>query len=298
VKRAFIVLCLCLLLFGLTPLAPVTALAQESSTSNQLQLSVVYPKVSGLATSTFTFEVELRNLSEEARYFDLVITGPTQWSIDITPASDTSKKISAIRLEPIKVVAGQTSYGQSIAITATPPAKPVIVEPREYTIKLDVSSGDIKASTELVAVITATYSLKVVPVDGLYNTKANAGKNNWYPVNIQNTGTDAINNIDFLSDKTEGWRVGVSLFGIETLNPQESREVGLTIIPAAKSIPGDYYISFWVIGQQAAAGEQVAGSIDIRVTVEAATVWGWLGLIIIVLIVAGLGYLYVAFRRR
>ena len=291
-KRFFVVLCLCLLLLGLTPLLPVTALAQEGSTSNQLGLSVLYPKVSGLVTDTFTFNVELKNLSDMAHYFDLVITGPTQWSIDITPASDTSKKISAIRLEPITVVAGQTAYGQSITITATPPTQPIIVEPGEYTIKLDVSSGNIKASTELVAVITANYSLKVVPVDGIYNTKANAGKQNWYPVIIQNTGAAAVNNIDFLCDKTEGWKVGVSLFGIETLNPQDTREVGLTIIPPAKSIPGDYYISFWAIGQQAAA------SIDVRVTVETATVWGWLGIIIIVLIVAALGYLYIAFRRR
>jgi uncharacterized membrane protein len=292
VKRFFVVLCLCFLLLGLTPLLPVTALAQEGSTSNQLGLSVLYPKVSGLATDTFTFEVELKNLSGVARYFDLVITGPTQWSIDITPASDTSKKISAIRLEPITVEAGQTAYGQSITITAIPPTKPIIVEPGEYTIKLDVSSGDIKASAELVAVITANYSLKVVPVDGLYNTKANAGKNNVYWVYIQNTGAAAVNNIDFLCDKTEGWKVGVSLSGIDTLNPQDTREVGLTIIPPAKSIPGDYYISFWAIGQQA------AGSVDVRVTVETATVWGWLGLIIIVFIVAGLGYLYIAFRRR
>jgi uncharacterized membrane protein len=270
----------------------VTALAQEGSTSKQLELSVLYPKVSGLVTDTFNFNVELKNFSGVVRHFDLVITGPTQWSINITPASDTSKKISAIRLEPITVVAGQTAYGQSITITATPPTKPIIVEPGEYTIKLDVSSGDIKASTELVAVITDKYSLKVVPVYGLYDTKAEAGKGSAYWVVVQNTGTAAVNNIDFLCDKTEGWKVGVSLFGIETLNPQDSREVGLTIIPPAKSIPGDYYITFWAIGQQAAA------SVDVRVTVETATVWGWLGIIIIVLIVAALGYLYIAFRRR
>lgn len=121
-KRVYIVLCLCLLLGGLIPLVPGTALAQGGSSSNQLELAVRYPKVNGIAGDTFTFEVGIRNRGTVARDFSLVVTAPPQWSTYITPSDDTSKKISALRLAPT----GETDYVQFISVSTTPPTQPVV----------------------------------------------------------------------------------------------------------------------------------------------------------------------------
>lgn len=285
-KRVYIILCLCFLLLGLTPLLPETALAQGSSNSNQLELAVLYPKLSGLVTDTFTFDIGVKNNDTVAHNCDLVISRPSQWTVYINPSGDTTTKISNIRLAP----SGETDYIQYVSVVATPPTQ-TIIEPGEYPIKLDVVSGDIKASLELAAVITAFYNMTIDPVGGLNNTTATAGEGSVFSVDISNLGTASITGIEFSTDMAEGWKVEFSIAGIDSLKAQNDWVVDLTIIPPVKTSPGDYYVTFWAKGQQTEA------KIDIRVIVEAATIWGWAGLIVIVLIVAGLAYLYFAFRR-
>jgi uncharacterized membrane protein len=270
-----------------TAILPTTILAAESTPPGILDIAVLYPKITGLITDTFTFEVGLKNLTEKALNCELTVTGPNMWSIYLTPQSDSTKKISAVRLSPT----GEYNFVEYIEVIVTPPTGTTL-EPGDYPLTFTADSGDATISTELTAVITGSYSLLVVPVNGLYNTTATAGKSSVFSLDVQNWGTASITNIDFFSDKTEGWLIGVSIAGIDELRPGNDQVVDLTIIPPAKSIPGDYYFSFW------AKGLEGAGSADIRVTVETPTMWGWIGLIIIVLILAGMVYLYVAFRRR
>jgi uncharacterized membrane protein len=286
VKRVCVIACTCLLLLS-TAILPSVALAAESTPPGVLDIAVLYPKLNGLVTDTFTFEVGLKNLTDKALNCELIVTAPTMWSIYLTPQSDTTKKISAVRLSPT----GEYDFVEYVEVIVTPPAD-AIIDPGDYAINFTADSGNATISTQLTAVITGSYSLKVVPVNGLYNTTATAGKSSIFSLDIQNHGTAPVTAIDFFSDKTEGWLVGVSIAGIDELRAGDDQVVDLTIIPPAKSIPGDYYFSFW------AKGVEGAGSIDIRVTVEAPTMWGWIGLIIIILILAGMAYLYVAFRRR
>jgi uncharacterized membrane protein len=286
VKRVCVLVCTCLLLLS-TAIMPSVALAAESTPPGVLDIAVLYPKLNGLITDTFTFEVGLKNLTDKALNCALTVTGPNMWSIYMTPQADTTKKISAVRLSPT----GEYDFVEYIEVMVTPPAD-AIIDPGDYPIVFTADSGNATISTQLTAVITGSYSLKVVPVNGLYNTTATAGKGSIFSLDIQNLGTAPVTAIDFFSDKTEGWLVGVSIAGIDKLRAGADQVVDLTIIPPANSIPGDYYFSFW------AKGVEGAGSADIRVTVESPTMWGWIGLIIIILILAGMVYLYVAFRRR
>jgi uncharacterized membrane protein len=286
VKRVYIILCLCVLLLSLTPLLSGIALAQDNSTSDQIELAVLYPKLSGLITDTFTFEVGVKNNDTVAHNCDLVISPPSQWTVYINPSTDTATKISTIRLAPT----GEVNYLQYIYVVAMPPTGSII-EPGEYPIRLDVISGNIKASLDLAAVITAFYNMTINPVGGQNNTTATAGRGSVFSVDISNLGTAPISGIEFSTDMSEGWKVEFSTAGIDSLNAQTDWVVDLTITPPVKCTPGDYYVTFWAKGQQTEA------KIDIRVTVETATIWGWAGLIVILLIVAGLAYLFFAFRR-
>jgi len=268
-------------------LLPGIALAQDSSTSDHLELAVLYPKLSGLITDTFTFEVGVKNNDTVVHNCDLVISRPNQWTVYINPSSsDTATKISTVRLAPT----GEVNFLQYIYVVATPPTESII-EPGEYPIKLDVISGDIKASLELAVVITASYYMTINPVGEQSNTTATAGRGSVFSVDITNAGTGPITGIEFSTDMAEGWKVEFSIAGIDSLKAQTDWVVDLTIIPPVKCPPGDYYVTFWAKGQQTEA------KIDIRVTVETATIWGWAGLIVIVLIVVGLAYLFFAFRR-
>ncbi|MGD0795690.1 MAG: hypothetical protein ABR958_08955 [Dehalococcoidales bacterium] len=56
---------------------------------------------------------------------------------------------------------------------------------------------------------------------------------------------------------------------------------------------GDYMISLQVSGKEASAT-----NMDVRVLVKTPTIWGWVGVFIIVIVVAGLFVIIMRFGRR
>lgn len=226
----------------------------------RIEIAASYPRVQGTVTDTFTFQLELKYYGATARQFDLRITAPSSWTTFATPAYQEGTKISSITLQPIT---STNTYGENIDIKANVTSYP-LPEPGQYKIALEVVSGSVRNSIDLTAEIIASYGMTAAPVSGLYNTKVTAGGSVVYSVEITNTGTAPITNIQFTSDKAQGWQVGVGPVGkIDSLDGGTQQTINLTIIPAPKTIVGDYYITFWVSGTQATQ------SVLIRVTVEA-----------------------------
>ena len=67
----------------------------------------------------------------------------------------------------------------------------------------------------------------------------------------------------------------------------------VNIKPPPETIAGDYQITLRASGSQA-----IAQDLTIRVTVESPTIWGWVGVIIIVLVIASLVVIFMRFSRR
>jgi ABC-2 type transport system ATP-binding protein len=96
-----------------------------------------------------------------------------------------------------------------------------------------------------------------------------------------------------VADKPPGWEITFSPDGADTLAAQETLMVDATITPPDKAISGDYMITLETKSQQ------VFGSnVKVRISVETRAVWGWVGIIIIVLVVVALGYFIMRFSRR
>ena len=124
------------------------------------------------------------------------------------------------------------------------------------------------------------------------NTTATAGKDNFFSIEVANLGTAALDNIKFSSTKPSGWTIEFTPDKIDSLKAIDSQTVDINIKPPTETIAGDYQITIRV------SGEQASEKIDIRVTVETPTIWGWVGVAIIVLVVAGLAYIFMRFSRR
>jgi len=280
--------CVCFLMVSLLAItAPGIALAQEEKEPPEIQIEPIYPKLEAIAGSDFEFEVELSYFrGEEPRDFDLKATAPQGWEAYVTPKYETGKKVSAIRLEPT------FTSPERLRVVASAPFWP-LPEPGEYKITLEVSSGDLKGSTELKAVITAKYLLSVVPVTERYNTKAKPGEDSYFSIEVGNLGTAPIENIKFSTTKPEGWTIEFTPEKIETLDAFDSQTMEVNIKPPTETIAGDYNITLRASGKQATANE-----IKIRVTVETPTIWGWVGVGIIVLVIAGLIVVFMRFSRR
>jgi len=295
-KIVRIVCCLCLLLVGILVISqPATILAQDRTPleegEGRLHVDAVYPKVEGSAGESFAFEVKLQYLTYlgrgDARVFDLVTTGPKDWFIYMTPRYEQEKKIRSVRLEP-----AATALGETIILVAVPPfwLEP---EPGEYTITLEATSEDIKGSIDLTAVITAQYSLALLPTEERYNTSATVGEDNYFSIAVLNDGTAAVDNVTFSSGKPEGWTIEFAPDKVDSLAADNIQTIDVNIKPSPRTIAGDYVITLGASGKQTSAR-----AIDIRVTVETPSIWGWVGVGIIIVVIGGIIAIFMRFSRR
>lgn len=270
---------LCLMLVSLLLIFPQAVLAQEET----IELTTPYTKLEGTSGASFEFMVTLDYQGAEARVFNLSVTGPKDWAMYITPSYPKDKVIGDIRLEP------DMTSGNMISVVAVSPSW---AEPGEYQVTVEASSGDIQGTLSITPVVIARYGISLTTPDSRLSTKATAGKDNYFTVVVLNTGSAAIENIAFSSDKPTGWTVDFTPGSIGSLVAGGSQTVDVNIKPGAKAIAGDYQVIL------TAKGVQKTTEVSIRVTVETPTVWGWVGVAIIVLVVAGLAFVFIRFSRR
>jgi uncharacterized membrane protein len=271
----------------LTVFLPGAALAQDETGAESIALTTEYPKLDAIATGSFNFTVELNYTGQTDRVFDLNVTVPTGWDATITPQYDT-KLISSVTMGKSTV----TPTTKGIEINATLPSWP-LADPGEYPITLKASSGNISGQIELTARITAKYALDATPSNQTYNTDAKAGKDSTFSVTVTNIGTAPIDNIAFSSDKPTGWEITFTPEKIDLLEIYDPKTIDVNIKPPSNTVAGDYVITLQISGKQA-----YATAMDIRVTVKTPTVWGWVGLIIIAIVVVGLILIFMRFGRR
>ncbi len=262
-----------------------------STTVEAIAMSVAHPTLEAIAGGEFEFAVEFRytavsGVTGESRSFDLRAKGPAGWDIYITPRYEKEKRISAISLKP------GFAYGEPQRVVATPPFWP-LPEPGEYKLTLEAVSGEMSDSIELTAVITARYNLIVVPSAERYDTKAAAGKDNYFSIEVGNLGTAPIENIKFSSDKPTGWSIEFVPDKVDLLEALNTKTVDVNIKPPPETIAGDYVIKLRASGTQATSIE-----LPLRITVETPTIWGWVGVAIIVLVIVGLVVIFMRFSRR
>ena len=267
----------------------VTLKRQE--TTESIEVRAIHPSVEAIAGNDFVFEIEFKYVAEsilgEPKSFDLIPKAPQGWEVYFTPQFEKEKRVSAIALKP-----GSVALSDKTRMVAKAPFWP-LPEPGDYKIILDVVSGDLKDTIEITAVITASYNLLMAPAGERHDTKAKAGRDNYFSIQVGNLGTAPIDKIAFSPDSPEGWSIKFSPEQVDTLEPFGTQVVEMNIKPPPETIAGDY-----IIGVRASGVQKTSEKINIRVTVETPTVWGWIGVIIIAVVIMGLVVIFMRFSRR
>ncbi len=283
---AFGILMVCLM--TLLPLSPILAQDEDAT----IELTADYYKLEIVSGASVDFTVRLEYTGTEARVFDLVATGPTDWSTFITPSYPRDRQILDIRMEP--PAEGESSTVEHIVVTAISLSW-LTPELGEYPITLEATSGDIQSSIELTAVVTsipASYTLYLTTSDGILSTTAQAGEENYFTIAVVNSGTGDIDSISLSTNKPRGWAVELSPTNIASVTAGNFQTVEMNIKPPPDAIAGDYEIIV------RASGTQASDNVEIRVTVKTSSLWGWVGIGIIVLVIAGLAVIFMRFSRR
>jgi uncharacterized membrane protein len=270
-----------------TPTAPPPVTTTETSPPATMTMTTEFPDVEAIATGTFTYNIVLNYSGNAARVFNLNTTAPAGWDIAITAQYDT-QRISSVSMD----AALFSPTTKTIKLVASPQTYP-LPDPGNYQITLKGVSGDVVGSIDLTARITAKYVLNATPYSQLYNTTVSAGRDNTYSLVITNVGTAPIDNITFSSEKPDGWEITFKPDKLDLLNTLDQNTVDVDIKPPPKTVAGDYNITLHISGKQA-----TADPMTVRVTVETPSIWGWVGVFIIVLVVAGLFVIFMRFGRR
>jgi uncharacterized membrane protein len=157
---------------------------------------------------------------------------------------------------------------------------------------MKVGSGDAKAEAKLTVVLTGIYKIDAGTPTGILSLEAIAGKPANFSVFVKNTGSAINRNITFASFKPENWEVTFKPEKIDALEPNALKQIEVTIKPASQALVGDYSVGVMI------TGEKSDKTVEMRVTVKASTAWGWIGIGIIVFVIAGLSVLFIRLGRR
>jgi uncharacterized membrane protein len=262
----------------------LTVTVRERSTQSRgtagIGLTASYPVLRGSSEIFYEFALEMENKMEEDGIFDLAARGPDGWEINFKPAYEP-RYISNLQLK-----AKQT---RKLTVEVKPPAG---ARPGEYPVNVRISSGAAYAATTLTVVLTGVYDLTATTASGVLSLTAQQGKPARISIFIKNTGTAPQNHIGLLSFKPENWNVDFVPEKVDGLEPGDTKQVEVIITPHDKALVGDYSVEI------RANGEKVSKPVEFRVTVKASSFFGWIGIALIVIVIAGLALLFRWLGRR
>jgi len=253
---------------------------KEEKRPEGIKIVTSYPVLQGPTNAKFEFSLEVENRLDKDTIFNLFSQGPENWEINFKPAYE-DKFISSLRLK-----AGQS---QTMAVEVKPY---LLAKPGTYPILVKVNSSEAEGEAVLKVTLTGTYILDAGTATGLLSLDALKGKKANLSIYVKNSGSAQLNNLQFLSFKPENWEVEFSPEKIDTLAPGDLKQVEVSITPTDQALVGDYSV-----GLSAQAGK-ISKTIELRVTVNASTAWGWIGIGIIVFVMAGLVFLFIRLGRR
>ncbi len=252
----------------------------KTARTNDLQATVAYPALRGSADAKFEFSLEVLNKGETDRTFNVFASAPENWELIIKPAYE-DKQVSTFRVK-----AGQS---QTVAIQATPPKDATA---GGYTIPVRITSGEQTIEIKLFVGLTGTYKLDAATPNGLLSLEATPGQASTFSFFVKNTGSAVNHNIALDSFKPESWTVDFKPAKIDALPPGETKQIETTVKPSPQALVGDYSVGI------SATGEKADKTLEMRVTVKSSAAWAWIGIGIILFVIAGLCALFIWLGRR
>jgi uncharacterized membrane protein len=253
---------------------------EQSRGSAGIGLAASYPILRGASDIFYEFSVEMVNKMDTDEVFDLSSQGPQGWEVNIKPAYE-ARYISNLQLK--------AKENRKLTVEVKPPAG---APPGDYAVTVRASSGAAYAAAALTVVLTGTYELSVTTASGVLSLEAQQGKPARVSIFIKNLGTAAQGHVGLLSFKPENWNLDFVPDRIDGLAPGDTKQVEVLITPHDKALVGDYSVEVKAIGEKASK------SIEFRVTVKASSIFGWIGIALIVLVVLGLALIFRWLGRR
>jgi len=244
------------------------------------KMTTDYPVLSGTSSTNYQFRVTLANNGAQERSYSLAAQVPPGWQVTFSPAYE-SKQIASLSVKP-----GQN---QGLDVNVKPPQD---VKAGTYNIPIQATSGNSKAETTLKVNITGTYSLELTTPDGRLNADALAGRESPVTLVVKNSGSADLTGITMAANAASGWAVTFKPDKIDLLPAGGSQQVTAFIKPSNEAIAGDYVVRL------TASAQEAGGNADFRVSVRTSTLWGVVGVLLVLAVIGGVAWIFRKYGRR
>ena len=247
---------------------------------SQGDFSCEYPEQEGAADASFSFSATLVNNSPETQTYSLSAQAPEGWQVAFEPSGESSQ-VASIELE--------SAASQGLDITVTPPNN---VEAGQYTIPCSAVSAGETLDMELSVTVTEKYSLDLSTPDGLLSFDTHANEETPVTLSITNNSNVPVQNVNLTSSAPSEWNVSFDTPTIDVIEAGATVEVTARVTPSDQALTGDYVVTI------TANASQVSDTAEFRVAVETSMVWGFVAVVVIVALLAGIGYVFRKYGRR
>ena len=272
----------------------ITLYAKGSSKSASLTLSITVSEIDlgastfttdyvdqeGESGSSFTFESTVSNNSIADQTFEISSDAPDGWYVSFT-ADDGSTRVTSVD------VGGLSSTDISISVTS-----PEGADAGTYSIPVTVTSDSESMSLDLTVTITGSYDISLTTQNSTVSFDVKTNTETSVVLEVTNNGNMELTDINLTASAPTDWEVDFSETTIESLGAGETKQVTAYVTPADTAISGDYVISM------TAEAEETSYTVSFRVTAETQTIWGIVGILVIVAILACLAWVFKKFGRH
>ena len=236
------------------------------------------PNMEGNSKSTFTFSSTLKNQTADQQLYALMANAPRGWNVIFKP---NYKQATSAQVEP--------NSSQNVSIDITPPAN---VEAGSYKIPVRAATGTTSAELELEVVVTGSFQMELTTPRGLLSTDITAGDVKRIELEVKNTGSSLLKDIQLSASKPADWEVTFEPTKIDALKAGETSTVMATLKASKKALPGDYVTTIM------AKTPEVNADAQFRIAVKTPMIWGWVGVLIIIATIGVVYYLFRKYGRR
>jgi uncharacterized membrane protein len=261
---------------GVNPLVLEVNISQQGTF--RTEFTTEQPNMQGHATSTFTFNANLKNRTADKQTYALMADAARGWNVVF---KNNYQQVTSVNSEP--------NSTQSITIEIKAPEK---IEAGRYKIPVSAVTNNSSASLDLEVVVTGSFSMELTTPTGLVSTDVTAGEEKRLELVINNTGTSQLTDITMNATTPVNWDVKFDPKKVNSLLPGKTAQVFATIKADKKAIPGDYVTNF------EAKTPESSSKVSFRVSVETPMLWGWIGVLVIIVALGSVYYLFRKFGRR
>lgn len=256
---------------------PLTIRVKEQGTY-KTAFSTTQSNLEGAANTTFTFNAKLQNQTPDTALYALNSEAPPGFQVTFKA---NYKQVASVSINP-----NQT---ENVTIDVKAPDE---IPAGTYKIPVFAATSGSTAGLELEVVVTGSYSLDLSTPTGLLSTKVTAGDETKLQMVVKNTGSAPVTKVALSASAPAKWSVTFNPATIDQLAAGQSADVTATIKADKDAIAGDY------VTNMEAKTSETSGKAEIRVSVTTPMIWGWIGILIILIAVASVYYLFRKYGRR